>query len=128
MEDIKELKDVIKDYKVMFVDDEEEIRKGTGMFLKKFFDDVTICSNGLEALEYFKKNKNIQIVITDIRMPKMDGMTMIKEIKKINPNIFTIFISANREAKFQDHLGDIYIDKPLSYNDIVMILNKIKEL
>ncbi len=128
MDDIKALKDSLKNIKVLFVDDEEDIRAGTGSFLKKFFDTVLICANGEEGLQTFKENLDIQIVISDVQMPKMDGREMIHEIKKIKPEVFTIFISASRgvEYKYEDE-SDIYIKKPLSYNNMKEILIKIKE-
>jgi YesN/AraC family two-component response regulator len=128
MEDIKILKETLKDIKVLFVDDEEDIRNGTGSFLKKFFDNVTICSNGEEGLQSFKENQDIQVVISDILMPKMTGSEMIAEIKKIKPNIFVIYISASRGAEFKEESNcEIFVKKPLAYNDMKDILIKIKE-
>jgi len=129
MEDIKTLKDTLKDIKILFVDDEEDIRNGTGSFLKKFFDNVIICSNGEEGLQAFKENQDIQVVISDILMPKMTGTIMVEEIKKIKPNIFIIFISASRGVEFEEKSNnDIFVKKPLSYNDMKDILMKINEV
>ena len=135
MSDTLNLREKIKGYKVLFVDDEEEIRKGTGLFLSKFFDDVIICTNGEEGLETFKNtqedpnNKNFEVIITDIKMPKMDGISMIREIKDITKDIFVVFITASRGSeKFQDDLSDIYIKKPLAYDDIILIMKQISEL
>ena len=129
MNDILDLKEKIKYFKVLFVDDEEEIRKGTGMLLSKFFDVVTICKNGQEGLEVFKKTKDFDIVIADIQMPKLSGIEMIKQIKEIKQDILTIFITASRgDAKVSKDLYDIYIKKPISYSDIKIILNKAAKL
>ena len=129
MEDIKTLKDTLKDIKILFVDDEEDIRNGTGSFLKKFFDNVIICSNGEDGLQAFKENQDIQVVISDILMPKMTGTIMVEEIKKINPDIFIIFISASRGVEFEEKSNnDIFVKKPLSYNDMKDLLIKINEV
>lgn len=129
MENIKELKEAIKHIHVLFVDDEDDIRKGTGAFLKKFFTKVTICKNGEEGLEAFKNNQDINLLITDIKMPKMDGMSMAKQIKEIKPSIFLIFITASRSFEYsEEKLSDIYIKKPLSYEDMLNVLNKVKEI
>ncbi|MEA3554614.1 MAG: response regulator [Campylobacterota bacterium] len=135
MSDAVNLRDKIKGFKVLFVDDEEEIHKGTGLFLSKFFDDVIICVNGEDGLETFKNTqedsskKNFDVIITDIKMPKMDGISMVKEIKNIRKDIFVVFITASRGSqKFDDNLSDIYIKKPLSYNDIILIMKQISEL
>lgn len=128
MEDVKLLKEKLKSLKVLFVDDEQEIRDGTGMFLEKFFNEVTICKNGKEGLEYFVNHQDIQIIISDIIMPNMNGIEMIKEIKKINSNIFVVFISASRSDEEEAiSLCNAYVKKPLSYNDTIDFLTKIKE-
>lgn len=133
MSDIKELKDKIKDVKILFVDDEEQIREGTGKFLKKFFDEVEICIDGLDGLAKFTKsfeeNGGFDIVIADIQMPKMDGVSMVKKIKELKPNIFVIFITASRgKYDIQEGLYDLYITKPISYDDIKLIMQKASEL
>ncbi len=129
MNDTKELKEKIKELRVLFVDDEEDIRKGTGTLLSKFFSDVIVCNNGLNGLEAFKNNNNIDIVIADIQMPKMDGVTMVKKIKEIKPDIFTIFITASRgKYEFDEELYDLYITKPISYEDIKLIMTKASQL
>ena len=101
MKDITFLRDCIKDVIVLFVDDEEDIRNGTGSFLKKFFDNVIICSNGEEGLQSFQENSDIKIVISDVLMPKMTGPAMVHEIKKLSPDVFIIFISASRGLKYK---------------------------
>ncbi|QOY54977.1 response regulator [Candidatus Sulfurimonas marisnigri] len=129
MKDIKELREHVKDLKVLFVDDEEMVRNGTGIFLRKFFDNVTICCDGEDGLNTFKESKDIDIVITDVVMPKMDGITMIRKIKEINPDIFTIFITASREVEDeQDQLSNIAIKKPISFEDIIMIMETVGKL
>lgn len=127
MDNIKELKEKIRDLSVLFVDDELEIREGTGTFLKKFFDNVTICANGEEGLNSFIQNPT-NIIISDVLMPKMDGISMIEEIKKHKSNIFIIVITAFRE-EIEDKLSeiDMYIKKPLSYEDMLSILNTIAQ-
>ncbi len=129
MSDIQELKAKIKDLKVLFVDDEEQIRRMTGTFLEKFFDDVVICKDGEEGLNAFNKNQNFDIVIADIKMPKMDGITMVKKIKEIKSDIFTIFITASRgKNDLEDELYDLYITKPISYDDIKLIMDMVSKL
>lgn len=126
MNNIKELKEQVKDIQVLFVEDEESIRVGMAVFLKKFFNHVIVCKDGEEGLEAFKNN-NIGLVISDILMPKMNGVTMMKEIKKIKPDICSVFISAFRETLEDNTLVDIHIDKPISYEDIHLILIKVAQ-
>lgn len=129
MEDIKYIKEKIKHFKVLFVDDEEDIRVRTGSFLEKFFDNVQVCANGKEGLEYFKENQDVDIVISDIRMPKMDGMQMAQAIKDLKDDIYIIFVTASRSIEYDnDLISDLYIKKPLSFDDLKLILKKISEL
>lgn len=129
MEDVKQLKELIRHHKVLFVDDEEDIRISTKVFLSKFFDNVLICDDGEDALAVFKENKDIDILITDIQMPKMNGVDLAKEIKKLSPKIYTVFITASRgKIQLDESLHDMYITKPISYEDIMSLMNGIKDL
>ena len=129
MNDIRELKEKIRDLKLLFVDDEKDVREGTGTFLKKFFDDVTVCSDGDEALKAFKESGDFEVVISDILMPKMDGITMVKEIKKLNPDIFTIFLTASRESRDLDEtLGNIILQKPLSFENMILVMKQLSKI
>ena len=129
MNEIEELRDKVKHLKVLFVDDEKEIREGTGLFLRKFFNDVIICNDGDEALEMFSKIGDFDIVITDILMPKMNGVEMAKKIKEINKDIFLVFITASRSLLVTEkELSDISLKKPISFDDIVMIMKKVVDL
>ncbi len=129
MKKVEELREKVRGKKVLFVDDEKEIRDGTGIFLRKFFDDVVICADGSEGLEVFMQEKDFDIVITDILMPKMDGIEMLKEIKKINANIFIVVITASRSIlNIGKELSDVSLKKPISFDDILLVMQKIVDL
>ena len=127
MTDIRVLKEKVKHLKIMFVDDEDHIRNWMGIFLKKFFDDVFICKDGLEGLSTFRSNQDISIIISDILMPKLNGLAMIEEIKKLNPDVFVILISAFRDELEKDYNVDLNMHKPISYEDMHLILKKVVE-
>lgn len=122
MSNMKELKEKVENFKVLFVDDEKDIRDGMSVFLNKFFNDVTVCVDGLEGFETFKKTKDFDIVITDIMMPKMDGIEMMSKIKEIKSEIFTVFVTASRGDREVNDVDDIYLKKPISYEEIVSIM------
>ena len=127
--EIKEIKEKIKNIKVLVVDDEPAIRKGTGDFLTKFFDNVFICDNGLDGLKTFQENPDITLVMSDIIMPQMNGMDMVTKIKEINPNIFVIFITASRGSIQEvEEMSDMYIKKPLTYDNLINILEKVSKI
>ncbi|MCD6173177.1 MAG: response regulator [Sulfurimonas sp.] len=129
MDDIKALREKVKDLKVLFVDDEEDIREGTGIFLNKFFEDVTICSDGEEALKIFKKEGDFNLIISDILMPNMDGIEMMQEIRKINPDIFAIFLTASRQTgEIDSKLANITLQKPLSFKNMIFLMQKLGDM
>ncbi len=108
--------------KVLVVDDESLIRSVIKEYLiiEKF--EVIEAENGLEAIDKVINN-NIDIIIMDIMMPKMDGYTACKEIKKIKNNIPFIFLSARNE-EYDKLIGfdlgiDDYVTKPFSPRELV---------
>jgi len=117
-----------REYNVLFVDDEEDIRKVMSMLLKKFFKSVDIAENGEEALKKYLK-KDYDIIITDFTMPKMNGVKLIEEVKTINPNQKIIILSAHqdKEAFYKALLAqaDGYLIKPFDVEIFKKIIRKI---
>ena len=126
MNGIQTLREKVKDLRVLFVDDERDVRHGTGIFLRKFFDDVVVCSNGQEGLSAFYKDEDFDVVITDIMMPVMDGIEMAHEIRKMNSDVFVIFLTASRGVSELDkELSNMTLQKPLSFDDMILIMQKL---
>jgi len=90
---LKELQETAKKFTILYVEDNLSLREKASKLLKKFFLKVDLAENGEVGLDLFKKQHHA-IVITDIKMPKMDGLTLLKHIKKINPETKTIIMSA----------------------------------
>jgi DNA-binding NarL/FixJ family response regulator len=87
--------------RIMIVDDQSVIREGLKMILKlnKEFSVVCEAENGFEALEMLNSHI-IDVVLTDIRMPKMDGLEIAKRIRKLYPNIKIIFLTVFNEKEY----------------------------
>ena len=65
------------------------------------------AASGVEALEVMEKNKGkIDIVVSDVVMPEMDGPTLLKELRKTNPDLKIIFVSGYPNDAFKGSLGD----------------------
>jgi len=129
MNDMKILRDKMKNMTLLFVDDEEEVRDSTSKLFDKFFKKVILCKDGQDGLLSFKKEKHIDVIITDIVMPIMDGVTMIQKIKNIDSDVFVIFLSANRDdIDIDDTLYNSYITKPITYDNLKSIMTKISEI
>jgi len=127
-EDLDHLISICKDLHILYVEDNDEVRLQTSKMLSIYFKQITQAVNGKVGLEKFKNNK-IDAVFTDINMSVMDGISMIKEIKKINSQIPIIIFSAydNKEYFLQTiECGiDGYILKPFRFEEIKKVLAKI---
>lgn len=111
-EKIRTVHDLTWDLNVLYVEDEPDIRNKTSDILSIFFKSIIIKENGQEGLEIFK-NKNIDIVITDIRMPVMDGLEMISEIRKIDSNVPIVITTAFGDQEYFIRSIDLKVDKYL---------------
>jgi len=127
MTDIKALKSLARDFKILYVEDEPELRNAIGIYLQKIFNNVDTAENGKEGLKKYQKH-HYDIVITDIQMPYMNGLEMIAEIKVLDTEQEIIIISAYAEPSyFLDaiRLGiNGYIIKPVNYEQMNMTLYK----
>lgn len=117
-------------YSILVVDDEEDIRDFYHCLLSRDGHKVDMVDNGLDAIEKVK-NGNYQIVITDIRMPLCDGMTLLSKVKELDPSIEVIVMTgyATVETAIQALKGGAYdfILKPLSMSQIYSVISKCIE-
>jgi len=121
--------------RVLLVEDEEDAREILEFYLDTLFDEVQIATNGQEGFDLCCLNKNenkfFDVIITDIKMPKKDGMTMIEEITQILPEQKYIIVSAYKDEEYLfrsiglNVLG--YFVKPLAVDNIMDMLKKVKE-
>ena len=90
-----------------------KIRSGEYSFL--------FAQNGVEALELLNEHQDIDIVISDINMPEMDGLTLLEQIRQVDPNIRAIIVSAYGDMKnirTAMRRGAVdFITKPLDFDD-----------
>ncbi|MEA2091414.1 MAG: response regulator, partial [Campylobacterota bacterium] len=94
----KELKRRAQDLTVLYVEDEDSTRNQISQILKLFFKEVVVCENGFEALQSYKQNST-DLVITDLTMPKMSGLEMVKKIKEFNHNQHAIILTAHNSSE-----------------------------
>jgi YesN/AraC family two-component response regulator len=112
---------------LLFVEDDPVIINLFGRMIPAKFPDVEfhMAENGKIGLEFFKKRMP-QIVITDIRMPVMDGITMVAEIKALCPATIIIIVAANCDADYllNDNDIDHCVSKPINYKILFAIIEK----
>lgn len=125
---ILELKNETKDLTLLYVEDEETLRDRAAIYFGKLFKEVTVAADGEEGLDLYSKDK-FDIIVTDIRMPKLDGLEMAKKIKEENPDQKIIIVSAYSDA--HTFISSIligiegYIVKPIDYNQMGTSLYKV---
>lgn len=108
--------------KIMIIDDEQKIRKIIRDFLENEGYEVDEGVDGLDGIGKIITNRNVDLILLDIRMPNMDGYEAIKEIKKVTdaPVIFlTALDDIYDEVKGLELGADDYITKPFSYDVLV---------
>ncbi len=118
----------IKDISILYVEDEDVIREGYARALNRISNHVRLASNGKDGLKMFKEEKP-DIVISDIRMPVMDGIEMLHKIKEIDPGCSVIFTTAHNDNHYLlqalDLHVDAYLQKPVEKN---ILKSKIEKL
>jgi len=120
--------ELIKTLKILYVEDEIALRDITSSSIESIISKLVVADNGKEGLEKFA-NGEFDLVITDLSMPVMDGISMIKEIRKINATIpiivTTAFGSQNEEVeKLQDIGMSAYIMKPVDVMKLLQIIDE----
>jgi len=128
MFELSKIHDLSKTIKILYVEDDLRIQEQVVRMFKQLHFQIDIAIDGKDGLDKVLE-KEYDIVLTDIIMPRMDGMQMIQEIKKINPDIKIIITSAyNDKEKMLSYKSDIdlYYDKPFSIpkliNDIIVLM------
>ena len=133
MVDIKELVQYSKNLNVLYVEDDKDFAVNTVEILEVFFSNVKLEVNGKNALEeYIKFNKindnYYDLVITDIQMPKMNGLELTKSIYNYNSSQTIIVISAHNESHYLLEFVNIgieyFIVKPFDIEEIMNVLYK----
>lgn len=119
--------------KLLIVEDEKMIRQGIKAMVMRFqmpIDEIIECNNGLEALDVVK-TQQIDVMITDIRMPKMDGITLVKEIKGLPYVPKVIVISGYDDFSYAVELlrngAKEYLLKPIEREKLAEALEKINK-
>lgn len=120
-------------YKILIVDDERKEREGISLLIKRYKYDlnITLAQNGEEALKIMEK-EHFDILLTDIRMPYMDGIQLIKEIQKRGMYPICIIYSAYGEFEYAQNaisLGVLeYLLKPIRLEAFDELFKKVIDL
>ena len=115
---------------VLLVEDEDPVRLFSARALKNKGYKVVEAKSGEQALEFIKAGtEKVDLLVTDVVMPRMDGPSLIKEVRLLHPDMKVIFISGYTEDAFRRRLGDEsdihFLPKPFSLKQLA---GKVKEV
>lgn len=118
---------MLENYKILFADDEKDMRDNMFEILSFMSNDVLLAEDGEEALQSFYDNSP-DIVILDIEMPKLNGLEVAKKIRETNQTIPIIISTAYTETKYFLQAVELnltsYILKPITIVDLKESLKK----
>lgn len=116
--------------KILIVDDEPSLREVLSIMLKRAGYAVTSASDGEEAIEHLHKDI-FDLVITDLRMPKVDGMEVLKAVKSASPEtvvlVITAFATADSAVEAMKHGAYDYLTKPFQVDEVQLIIRNALE-
>lgn len=120
---------ILKNITILYAEDEKDLREVTHQILKGFTKKQYVAEDGAQGLELFKQHENeIDLIITDVNMPILNGLEMVKEIKKINMNIPIIVATAfsNKEYLLEaiDIGVDKYVLKPIDVAKLLQVMSQ----
>lgn len=122
-------------YHMLIVDDEPQIRKGLAQsfpWQEIGFKVIDCFSNGLEVIDYLNsQTKDIHLILSDIKMPKMNGLELAEYVQKNFPNTTMVFLSAYEDFNYAKEAMRFgvkrYIVKPTKYHELLLTFNEVKQ-
>lgn len=119
----------LKTLKLLFVEDEEDLIEIITDTLRKLNANFLTACNGQEALKVIDENRDINVIITDINMPIMNGLDMIKEMHNKGIDIPVIVMSAHTETDYLDKAKELgvkeYLLKPFDFIKFIELLTSL---
>ncbi|MGM0534209.1 MAG: response regulator [Campylobacterota bacterium] len=120
-----QLQKYLQELTILCVDDASSIREAYKYILRRYFKEVYLAADGMEALEVFEKQKP-DLVLTDYLMPHMDGLALIKRIRKNDRNIPVILVTAMKESEILKEALNIntthFLNKPIEKETLLNVL------
>lgn len=116
--------------KILVADDEKSMREFLDIMLKKEGYKVTLASNGEEVIKLIEKDL-FDLALVDIRMPKLDGLSVLKQIKTVSPEtiviVITAYASTDTAIRAMKEGAYDYITKPFKIDEIKLIIENALE-
>jgi CheY-like chemotaxis protein len=113
--------------RILVTDDEESIRKALEKRLRKSGHEVATAQDGMEALELLG-SQSFDLLITDYKMPRMDGLELLAHVKSVKPALPVLMItgtSTENPEVFLEQGAQAYLLKPIAREDLEATLQRI---
>lgn len=124
-------KEILKNINVLYVEDEQDVRDFTSKTISTIVNNVVVAENGKDGLEKFHANPDINLILTDINMPKMGGLEMCAGIRKVDEEIPIVITSAHSDPNFLKKAIDVkvsaYAMKPIDLYNLIESMIKAVE-
>ena len=119
---------ILTKYKILIAEDDETSFYFLKEVLKDIADDIIHAKDGIEAVEMAKKHSDTDIILMDIKMPKLNGFEATKQIRSFNTKVFiiaqTAYAQDSYKAKVSEAGCDAYISKPIDKQKLLDIISK----
>jgi len=128
-------KEFLKKLTILYVEDEDLAREQFGKSLRRLFKNVILGVNGEDGYNKFKEAKEssqpVDLILSDINMPKMNGLEMLEAIRKIDENVPVMYTTARTEIEYIQRAIELnvhhYALKPINLDDIIIRIQKVCE-
>ena len=112
--------------RILLIEDDKSIRNIIALVLKSLGHNVEVAEDGEKGIELFSKKGRFDLVITDIRMPRMDGNEVARHIRTSETSDTPIAAISAYEEEVQKEMFDFSMLKPFSNKDLIRILSSLE--
>ncbi len=117
--------------KILLVDDEEDILWGLSEELSRHGWEILTASSGTEALQILQSTKDLDFLITDVRMPDISGIDLLLKARELQPQIRAIVMTAHGNEELKNEAfqrGAIsYLEKPFDFDQLLTVIQEMEE-
>jgi len=125
------MRDSLKQHTILYAEDDKALQESTSEYLRRYFREVYVASDGAEALEVYRREQP-SAAILDIDMPKKDGLQVAKDIREVNSNIPILMLTAFTDVDKLLEATELnlckYLVKPVEAQVFKEALHKLSEV
>jgi CheY-like chemotaxis protein len=116
--------------KLVLIDDDQGVLRALGLVLQTLGHQTTLFTSGAEALSYLSNNPQVDIVVSDLRMPSMDGAEVLKQVRHKHPSLPVVIMSGHATSNDRATLMALgargVLSKPFSPTDLLALVDQEK--